>query len=811
MGSPRLFPVVAGSVAASILIASSSFGQLTLQASFSLPTVSKPVGAAAADFTGDGYTDVAVTSTDTDEVRIMVGNGFGLLVPGPIVNTGSQTNPGDLRAIDIDADGDLDLAVCLRNSGQVAIYENDGTGIFGLVGTYATGDDCMGPDVGDADHDGDMDLVIANRGDDSFTVLINTNGGFTATTAATSPDPRGAAFGDFDDDGDLDVAVTSNDDRTVRLFRNEGPNFASMLTLNGPASVRPRAIRAADLNSDGAADIVVASDGRTNSFATVFLRSGTGFAAPVNYGSNGAAGGYLSIDDFECDGDLDIALVNEGSANVALFANGGAGTFAAPMLIPTGMTPAAITTADLDGDADTDIALSNTDADTLTVVLLGCGHGGGGGGPVCGNGICEPGENPECVDCQGGGGGPGGPAGHFAFDHASIDATVPFGAIAVDVDLDGDNDIVWASDMPETLKILVNDGSGQFSSGASYPLPYYSIPQEVVSGDLDHDGYPDVAVTLHGTSGIALFRGTGTGLAYVKTIPTGFQPVGLGLGDANGDGWLDLATASVASGTATFAKNDGGTWQFTTTVVASGAEPAGVAFVDIQGDGSAELAVSSSLNQEVRLFSLSGSGLTLMTSLSVGSVVWAASLDSADLNGDGFGDLVAAAHAFGDPENGCIVWLSNGTSLDAGTFFDGGGNTPLYLELVDLDCDNDVDIALSNSNSDTVSILANSGTGVFGPPSSFAVEMSPMPISAGDVSGDGIPDLLVTNVNTESISVLTNLSCGLGPVGDFTGDGLVDAADLGILLGAWGTAGADLDGNGTTDAADLAALLGSWS
>jgi hypothetical protein len=45
---------------------------------------------------------------------------------------------------------------------------------------------------------------------------------------------------------------------------------------------------------------------------------------------------------------------------------------------------------------------------------------------------------------------------------------------------------------------------------------------------------------------------------------------------------------------------------------------------------------------------------------------------------------------------------------------------------------------------------------------------------------------------------------------DLNGDGSVNGADLGILLGAWGTAAADLTGDGTTDGADLGLLLGSW-
>ncbi|MEC9372334.1 MAG: hypothetical protein VYC34_00750 [Planctomycetota bacterium] len=52
---------------------------------------------------------------------------------------------------------------------------------------------------------------------------------------------------------------------------------------------------------------------------------------------------------------------------------------------------------------------------------------------------------------------------------------------------------------------------------------------------------------------------------------------------------------------------------------------------------------------------------------------------------------------------------------------------------------------------------------------------------------------------------------GLGA--DFDGNGLVDAGDLGALLGSLGVCGgcpADLDGDGTVDAADLAMLLGSW-
>ena len=70
--------------------------------------------------------------------------------------------------------------------------------------------------------------------------------------------------------------------------------------------------------------------------------------------------------------------------------------------------------------------------------------------------------------------------------------------------------------------------------------------------------------------------------------------------------------------------------------------------------------------------------------------------------------------------------------------------------------------------------------------------------------------------------------CGAFPVGNRShgkgcvrdrrmtrGDGVVDGADLALLLGSWGAAGgngpADLNADGVVDGADIAVLLGSWA
>ncbi len=80
------------------------------------------------------------------------------------------------------------------------------------------------------------------------------------------------------------------------------------------------------------------------------------------------------------------------------------------------------------------------------------------------------------------------------------------------------------------------------------------------------------------------------------------------------------------------------------------------------------------------------------------------------------------------------------------------------------------------------------------------IEFVSTTVGCGDAFGPAIDD----------VSVTADFLC----VSDLSGDGIVDGADLGILLGQWGPATpatvSDINHDGVVDGADLGMLLGAW-
>lgn len=107
------------------------------------------------------------------------------------------------------------------------------------------------------------------------------------------------------------------------------------------------------------------------------------------------------------------------------------------------------------------------------------------------------------------------------------------------------------------------------------------------------------------------------------------------------------------------------------------------------------------------------------------------------------------------------------------------------------------------------------GTNLSTPVSSQNVALAGSAESIVDLplTGTGTWFVRVSSASVAGVSQLYTLTSVVtaGRVGDLNGNGVVDGADLSILLASWGAAGvADLDGNGTTNGADLSLLLANW-
>ena len=272
---------------------------------------------AVGDFNGDGIPDLAISRHDDNLVEIDLGNGTGVTITTPFSTSETGLTPVSPVVADFNGDGRLDVAVANSGGNTVTVLLGNGDGTL----TPAAGTPGATPAalaVGDFNGDSLLDLVVVNSGDNTVTVLLgNGDGTFTASAAvppATGFDPVAVAVGDFNGDGKPDLAIANNGDSNVTLLLGTGDgSFTPSAEPFAPSPSGPVLIVTGDFNGDGKVDLAVANN-RSSSIA-VLLGNGDGTFTPAAGESpgTGATPAWLTSADVNGDGAPDLITANNGT------------------------------------------------------------------------------------------------------------------------------------------------------------------------------------------------------------------------------------------------------------------------------------------------------------------------------------------------------------------------------------------------------------------------------------------------------------------------------------------------------------------
>lgn len=550
---------------------------------------------AVADIDGDGLDDLVALATDSLEcVILLAAPGGGLQEP---THLAVPPDAESLALADADTDGDTDIVIGQINesgghSRGVWLYTNDGHAAFSQPGVFTStavpdaSAQPLGIGVAELSGDGLPDLVVCG---DELIIFYGTGDPHTPFgdpfVWGQTFDLFYISFADLNADGATDMVASGWD---CKAFLNEGAGrFLS--EWSELAIVRPWKLEAADLNDDGTTDLaILAAAGSTQDYPSslsLLLTDGAGgytHTEPVDLPTSADLLAIQPIDQ-NAPGHLDLAVADRNSF-LWLPNLGGQGQqwmgIGEPTVVTHGYNqiPRAL--------VSTDFEFLGTEQNTPDPDLLLVSSYGG-----------EVYFHTHRNDG----------AGNYTAEPVNQLPNSAHGAAWGDTDADGDTDIVYATNSPNSgLQTRFNQAAG---SPVKQRLDNVWVDDtaDIRMTDINGDGAIDAVMFTAGndgsSGGASLLLNNGTGDFSPARSLFGRDGVAFDLGRINDDPWPDAVVLSTSGSQqfielATYLGNEQGqfTGPYVTTLRASpgGWQGRDIAIVDLDADGQGEVAAAVS-------------------------------------------------------------------------------------------------------------------------------------------------------------------------------------------------------------------------